>query len=82
MNIISIERKTYGMNMFLNGKLQTPIVQHSVTSPSNLDNTQTSDHNSIVLTPDVPKSVDLGILKEKNITKFFERDATTKAEIL
>jgi len=32
-----------------------------------------------VLTPDVPKAPILG---EKNITPFFERDATTKAEIL
>lgn len=79
--IISIEKKNYGMHMFLNAKPQTPLVQDLVTGSSNLNNPHTSlsDYNSLVLTPDVPKSPILG---EKNITTFFEKDATTKAEIL
>lgn len=79
--IISIEKKNYGMHMFLNAKPQTPLVQNLVTGSSNLNNPHTSlsDYNSSVLTPDVPKSPILG---EKNITQFFEKDATTKAEIL
>lgn len=79
--IVSTERTYYGMCVFLNAEPQAPIVQNLVTGQFNLNNTQISlsDYSSIVLTPDVPETPILG---EKNISKFFERDDTTKVEIL
>jgi len=64
--------------MFLNAKPQTPLVQDLVTGPSNLYNRHTSlsDYNSLVLTPDAPKSPILG---EKNITQFFEKRCNYKS---